>query len=97
MKRPQALLRSARPRLGELRSGDLLRQATERFDDLVTVDMSMGFQGSLRGMRPRVAVLDAKGNDLTQLVAAAQALLPRLEDPGKGYARTNHRRPPRDA
>ena len=45
----------------ELRNGDLLRRANERFDVLVTVDKNMRFQSNLRGMRLRVAVLDVKG------------------------------------
>ena len=63
----------------ELRNGDLLRQANERFDILVTVDKNMRFQSNMRGMRLRVAVLDVKGNDFAQLIAATQVLLSRLE------------------
>ena len=63
----------------ELRNGDLLRQANERFDILVTVDKNMRFQSNLRGMRLRVAVLDVKGNDFTQLIAVTQVLLSRIE------------------
>ena len=68
----------------EFRNGDLLRQANERFDLLVTVDKNMRFQSNLRGMRLRVAVLDVKGNDSTQLIAATQALLSRLESLPEG-------------
>jgi predicted nuclease of predicted toxin-antitoxin system len=63
----------------ELRNGDLLRQANERFDIVVTVDKNMRFQSNLRGMRLRVAVLDVKGNDFTQLIAATEILLSRIE------------------
>ena len=69
---------------GDLCNGDLLRQANERFDILVTVDKNMRFQSNLRGMRLRVAVLDVKGNDFTQLIAATQVLLSRLDSLPEG-------------
>ena len=68
----------------DLRNGELLRQANERFDLLVTVDKNMRFQSNLRGMRLRVAVLDVKGNDFDQLVAVVDALLPCLEELPQG-------------
>ena len=75
---------------GDLRNGDLLRQANERFDILVTVDKNMRFQSNLRGMRLRVAVLDVKGNDFTQLIAATQVLLSRLDSlPGGEFTVVN--------
>ena len=51
---------------------------------LVTADKNMRFQSNLRGMRLRVAVLGVKANDLAQLIAATEALLPRLEELPEG-------------
>lgn len=68
----------------ELRNGDLLRQANERFDVLVTVDKNMRFQSNLREMRLRVAVLNVKSNDFGHLADAVRTLLPMLESLPEG-------------
>ena len=68
----------------DLRNGDLLRKADERFDVLVTVDKNMRFQSNLRGMHLRVAVLEVKANDFGQLVAAVESLLPIIDQLPEG-------------
>lgn len=63
-----------------LKNGQLLRQANERFDILVTVDKNMRFQSNLAGMQLSVAVLNVRGNDYEQLLKAVDQLLGRLEN-----------------
>jgi len=63
----------------QLRNGELLRQANAQYDILVTVDKNMRFQSNLSGMKLRVAVLDVRGNDLQELLRAAEKLLPILD------------------
>ncbi len=58
----------------ELRNGDLVRQANEQFDFLITCDKNMRHQTSLKGLSLTVLVLQSKSTHLEQL----ESLLPDL-------------------
>ena len=69
---------------GNFKNGELLRSASGRFDVLVTVDRSMRFQSSLRGLTLRVAVLEVRSNMLEDLRAGCDALLRQLDELEEG-------------
>lgn len=59
-----------------LKNGELLAQAANKFDALITVDKNLEYQQNLDALPISVIVLDAPSNELPHLLP----LIPKLEE-----------------
>ena len=74
--------------LAGYKNGRLLREASTRYDVLVTVDRSMEFQQSFPAGTLAVVVLRARSNDITDLLPCAPELLQLLAHVSRGTVTT---------
>ena len=73
--------------LAGVKNGALLRQASERFDAFVTVDVNLRFQQNLSSISLRIVVLRAISNDMSDLLPLMPAVLEALSTlPPNGIA-----------
>lgn len=56
------------------RNGELLRLADQRFDVFVTMDRRLPFQQNLAGLRLCIVILQARSNDIADLLPLAPRL-----------------------
>jgi predicted nuclease of predicted toxin-antitoxin system len=63
-----------------VKNGELLRLAEQKFDAFVTVDRNLRFQQNLSGFAIAVVLLEARNNDIDQLMPLIPSLIKALDD-----------------